>query len=133
MKVNEIICEEGPDIGVLSMNLLPVLSFLKSQAEERGISAKLRTDSLIRMVKNAGDSSFDYTALVKAHEDNDAVKELIKSVNRDEIVLASDELDIDDQEVTSGEEGGPDPFALSPEEQVSSMAKKAASNRGAAV
>jgi len=138
MKINEIIVEDDMDAGAnlaeLSANVIPVLMFLKTQAEERGVSAKMRTDSLIRMIKNAGDTTFDYKALIAAHENSDAVKEMIKSVNRDEVVLASDELDAEDQEVTGQDAGeGPDQYALSPEEQVSSMAKKAAGARGAAV
>lgn len=125
--------DAGANLAELSANVIPVLMFLKTQAEERGISAKMRTDSLIRMIKNAGDTTFDYKALVDAHEKSDAVKELIKSVNKDEVVLASDsdEVDAEDEETTGGDANSQ--YALSPEEQVSSMAKKAAGARGAAV
>ena len=136
MKINEIIREDDMDAGAnlaeLSANVIPVLVLLKTQAKELGVSVKMRTDSLIRMIKNAGDTTFDYKALINAHESNVAVKGLIKSVNKDEVVLASDELDDSEQEVT-GDDANADQYALSPEETVSGMAKKAAGARGAAV
>ena len=133
MKVNEIIredvsAEEQLAGGKLGGNLLPVLMFLKKRSEDKELSAKLRTDSLIQLVKNAGDTTFDYNALVDAYESNDSVKEVIKSFNREEIILKSD-VDTDD-DLSSDHEGedgsGDGQKSQDPEKVVSQMAKRAA-------
>lgn len=132
MKISEIINEEVSAeeqlSGGLSSNLVPVLIFLKNRSEDKELEPKLRTDSLIQMVKNAGNSTFNYEALVAAHESDDAVKELIKSFNQDEIILKSS-LDQSDETYgdDSTEDGGD---AEDPTETVASMAKRASSNRG---
>jgi len=123
MKISEIICEDesaesqlaGSD---LDSNLLPVLMFLKKQSDDRKVIPKLRTDSLIQLVQNSGDLSFSYDDLVAAHENDDAVKELISSFNEDEITLKSGNSDADDEE---HESEGP---AQDPQTVVHNMAKK---------
>lgn len=129
MRFREIILEADDDsamnLGQLSANLIPVLMFLKNQADERGISATLRTKSLIHLVQNAGDTTFDYGALVKANDESDAVKALIKSFNKDQVTLkSSDDVDSD----TNDNEPSSD-FTPSPEETVKSMSKKALNRR----
>jgi hypothetical protein len=127
MKISEIICEDesaedqlaGPS---LDDNLLPVLMFLKKQSDDREVTPKLRTDSLIQLVQNAGDLSFSYDDLVSAHENNDAVKELISSFNEDEVTLKSGN-DNDEEEHDSE---GP---AQDPQAVVHSMAQKARNDR----
>jgi hypothetical protein len=133
MKIREIIREDvsaeeqlGGE-GTLSINLLPVLMFLKKRAEDRELSAKLSTNSLIQLVQNAGDTTFTYESLVDAFENDEAVKELIKNFNEEEVILKSDtdpdeESDIDHED----EEGGQ---AQDPTEVVKGMAKSAASER----
>jgi len=128
MKISEIICEDESAEeqlagSSLDSNLLPVLMFLKKQSDDRKVTPKLRTDSLIQLVQNAGDLSFSYDDLVAAHENDDAVKELISSFNEDEITLKSGNSDADDEE---HESEGP---AQDPQTVVHNMAKKARSNR----
>lgn len=146
MKINEIILEDtsaeeqlgssndknGEDS--LTTNLMPVLMFLKKRSEDKELSAKLRTDSLIQLVQNAGDTTFDYNALVDAYENNDSVKELIKTFNKDTIELMSDSDKDSDEEhgAGSGENDNSEDHTSpeqNPEETVSQMAKKAAKNR----
>ena len=132
MKINEIILEDtSPEEqlggeGSLSANLLPVLMFLKTRAEDRELSAKLRTDSLIQLVQNAGDTTFSYESLVDAFEENEAVKEVIKSFNREEVILKS----ANDPDAEDGsedyEDGGRE---RDPTEVVKSMAHSASDNR----
>lgn len=110
--------------GSLSANLLPVLMFLKKRSEDKELSAKLRTDSLIQLVQNAGDAAFDYSALVDAFESTDAVKELIKSFNEEEIILKSDNDSDENSEHSDDGKHKPDP-----EKTVSAMAKKATAKR----
>lgn len=42
------------------------------------------------MVRNAGDQSFNYDTLVNAHENDPAVKNLIKNFNQDAADLSTD-------------------------------------------
>jgi hypothetical protein len=122
MKIKEFIIE-GPEEPVpeLTSNLLPVLMFLKKRSEDKELAPKLRTDSLIQLVKNAGDTTFDYQTLVSAYESNEAVKELIKNFNKDSVTLKSAE-DEDSGEEYKGQ-------AKDPIDTVKMMAQKARKNR----
>jgi hypothetical protein len=131
MKIRDIICEDisaEEQLGGASLtaNLVPVLMFLKKRSDDKGLSPKLSTQSLIQLVQNAGDVTFDYQALVAANENDDAVKELISSFNEEEIILHSDDPDAEDQQVANDGEGGK---GKDPQAVVGSMAKKAASKR----
>ena len=132
MRISEIIKEdisaEEQLSGGLSANLVPVLMFLKNRSEDKELAPKLRTDSLIQLVKNAGDTTFNYEALVAAHESDEAVKELIKSFNEKEILLKSE---LDQSHETHGDDSAEDSEgnAADPTETVGSMAKRAAKNR----
>lgn len=110
----------------LTSNLMPVLMFLRKRSEDKELSPTLRTDSLIQLVQNAGDQSFDYQSLVDAFENNDEVKELIKNFNKDTIELKSDS-DVSDSEHSSEEEEYS--HSDDPEATVKQMAKSAAKNR----
>ena len=104
--------------------LVSVLNFLKSSADKRGLTPKISTASLINMVKNAGQTQFEYGDLVNANEADPTVKNLIKSFNKDEIIVAGDA----GQTVTNA----PDQYAQgaqNPEKTVSSMAKSALNRR----
>lgn len=104
--------------------LVSVLNFLKSSSDKRGLTPKISTASLINMVKNAGTTAFEYGDLVKANEADPTVKNLIKSFNKDEVIIASD----NSQTVTNA----PDSYAgasQNPEKTVSSMAKSALNRR----
>lgn len=130
MKIKEIISEDTSaeeqlsSSSSLNANLLPVLMFLKKRAEDKELSPKLRTDSLIQLVQNAGDVSFDYHALVDAYENSDTVKELIGNFNEEEIELASDDSESSEEHG----DGSPDQ-AHNPRDTVKAMAQKAAKNR----
>jgi hypothetical protein len=105
-------------------NLVSVLNFLKNSADKRGLTPKISTASLINMVKNTGQSEFEYGDLVKANEQDSTVKNLIKSFNKDEVIVSGD----NNQTVTNS----PDSYAgaaQNPEQTVSSMAKKALNRR----
>ena len=114
MKINEIINEDvspGEQLGGGSLvaNLVPVLMFLKNRSEDRDLSPKIRTDSLIQLVQNAGDRTFTYQDLVAAHENDPAVKELIKDFNENEVIVKSTseeaaELKQDNEENEAGDD-----------------------------
>ena len=130
MKIREIIFEDESaeeQLGgeeSLSSNLLPVLMFLKKRSEDKELSPKLHTKSLIQLVQNAGDNTFSYQSLVDAFEMSDAVKELIKSFNEEEIILKSDNDSDEDSDHSDEGDHKPDP-----EVTVGAMAKKAMNKR----
>lgn len=112
MKIRDIIREDisaedqlGGGKENLSANLISVLMFLKKRSEDKKLSPKMRTDSLIQMVVNAGDTTFDYGSLLDAQQNNPAAINLIKSVSPDEIELMGDEDDPSDED--EGEMGEP--------------------------
>jgi hypothetical protein len=128
MKINEIIREDVSAEEQLgnpgASNLVPVLMFLRKRSEDKGITPKLRTNSLIQLVQNAGDTSFSYTTLAAAYEEDEAVKELIADFNQDEVTLST-ELDSAEEMHNDAEEGQ----ERDPQQVVASMAKKARDNR----
>ncbi len=77
------------------------------------------------------DKTFDYDALVAANENNPALKNLIKSYNKDyvELMPAGDE---DDTDATTTNTPTGD-ATTTPVDTVSNMAKRAAKSRGAAL
>ena len=103
-------------------SLLTVLQFLKARNKQLGGYTKMKTASLINMVKNAGDQSFSYADLVTAQSASPAVKNLIKDMNQDEVILSSESDDDQNAEI----EGGPH---KNPEDVVSGMADKALNKR----
>lgn len=86
MKIRDILRESDTNLGT---NLVPVLVYLQKRSENKNIFPKLKTDSLIQMVRNAGDLGFNYDLLVQMHETDPAVKELIADFNEDEITVSS--------------------------------------------
>lgn len=104
--------------------LITVLNFIKNRAADQNVAPKINTVSLINMVKNTGIESFSYNDLVSANDNNDTVKNLIKSMNNDEVILNSDNSDdnvsTDDQENNAGK---------NPQDTVDAMAKRAANKR----
>ena len=76
------------------------------------------------------DKTFDYDALVTANENNPALKNLIKSYNKNYIELQpAGELDDTDATTTNTPAGD---ATTAPVDTVANMAKKAAKKRGAA-
>jgi hypothetical protein len=135
MRIKEIIQEDisaedqlggSEGKGTLIANLLPVLMFLKKRSEDKGLSPKLRTDSLIQLVQNAGDNTFSYEDLVAAYEDNDAVHDIIKDFNEDEIIIKTTHDDTSELKHDADEQ---DKAPEDTEKIVSNMAKSAARNR----
>lgn len=128
MKISEIVFEDvsaeeqlkGSDTSGL---VVQVLMFLKGRSEDKGLTPKINTESLIKLVHNAGDVTFDYSSLVDAYEKNPAVKELIQDFNEDELIIKT--ADTEGEELSGSEENK----KADPEVTVSSMAKKALNKR----
>lgn len=126
MKSSEFLREFEDVAADSNASLVTVLNFLKSRADNKGLVAKIKTQSLINLVKNTG-VPFDYNALVAANESNEAVKNLIKSFNKIDCTLQSD---TPDDEVTNAEpSGAPHSNTSNPADTVDSMAHSAMNNR----
>ena len=111
-------------------NLTTALELIRNRYKDKQQPPKISTQSLINLVLNT-DKTFDYDALVAANEANPALKNLIKSYNKDyvELVPAGDE---DDTDATTTNTPTGD-ATTAPVNTVSNMAKRAAKTRGAAI
>lgn len=121
MRLKEFTLQENGDQFA---NLVSVLMFLKNSAQERNLTPKIGTESLINLVKNSGQPAFEFDDLIAASKQDPATKELIKSVNRDEVVIRSDNA----AEVSTEPEGTGG-SVKNPEQTVKNMAKKALDRR----
>lgn len=108
-------------------NLLTALELIRARYKNQGKAPKISTKSVINLVLNT-DKNFDYQALVDANENNPAVKNLIKSFNKDYVELKLDS-EIENEPTTNIG----DKTTQLPKDTVDSMAKRAAKERGAPV
>jgi hypothetical protein len=125
VKISELI--HSP-VNTPEANLITALELIRNRYKDKDKLPLISTQSLINLVLNT-DKTFDYDALVQAAEANPAVKNLIKSYNKDQITLRHDEP----SEVTttiSPEEGD---LTTNPVDTVDDMAKRAAKQRGAPI
>lgn len=110
-------------------NLLTALELIQHRYKDKEQLPKISTQSLINLVRNT-DRTFDYDGLTQANETNPAVKNLIKSFNKDFVELNPVQPAEDDEETTTniGDE-----TTNSPVDTVANMAKRAAKTRGAPI
>ena len=120
----------GENNSAPESNLVTALELLRHRSEDKSIPASISTKSLINLVLNT-DKTFSYDALVDANENNPAVKNLIKSFNKDQVILAP--LTGEEDSTTTNTDGTPQDTFQAPVDDVSSMAKRAAKTRGAPV
>jgi hypothetical protein len=109
-------------------NLTTALELIRHRYKDKKQLPKISTQSLINMVLNT-DSTFDYDALVAAAENNPAIKNLIKSYNKDTVELTSADPTDDDESTTTVTPDGETTKA--PVDTVKKMAKRAAKSRDA--
>jgi len=110
-------------------NLTTALELIRHRYKDKQQPPKISTQSLINLVLNT-DKTFDYDALVAANENNPALKNLIKSYNKDYIELQPAGIDADTDATTTNTPSGD--ATTAPVDTVSNMAKSAAKKRGAA-
>lgn len=122
MKIREIIVESS---ATSNENLIQVLLYLKQRSEDNAETATLRTNSIIQLVRNAGDVMFNYRALTDAYESDPAIKNLVKTFNAETVTLKSDSDDTE-EDFSSDDD---DAANIPPEETVNTMAKSAANKR----
>jgi hypothetical protein len=111
-------------------NLTTALELIRHRYKDKKQPPKISTQSLINLVLNT-DKTFDYDALVAANENNPALKNLIKSYNKDYIELLPAGEDADTDATTTNTPDGE--ATQAPVDTVSNMAKRAAKSRGAAI
>ena len=109
-------------------NLLTALELIQHRYKDKEELPKVSTQSIINLVRNT-DRTFDYEALAQANETNPAIKNLIKSFNKDTVELNPVQPAEDDVDTTTniGDE-----TTDAPVDTVANMAKRAAKSRGAA-
>ena len=137
MQVKEIILESDFDDIIEDeadtrgdANLITALEFLRNRSRDKHLVPKVRTDSLINMVRNTGQEEFSLDALLDAFKTNDTVKGLIKDIkddaNGNKYVYLQTFADENSDDVSLLD---PDAPKTPPEKTVASMAKRAASKR----
>lgn len=109
-------------------NLVTALELIRNRYKDSKKLPKITTQSLINLVLNT-DKTFDYDALVSANDSNPAVKNLIKSYNKDHVELRPAGEYADTDATTTNTPDG-DPTQL-PVDTVPDMAKRAAKKRDA--
>jgi hypothetical protein len=126
VRLNEFV--HGPT-NTPESNLLTALELIQHRYKDKEKLPNISTQSLINLVRNT-DRTFDYEALVQANDNNPAVKNLIKSYNKDFVELNQIQPVEDETETTTniGDEANDAPV-----DTVSNMAKRAAKTRGAAI
>ena len=110
-------------------NLLTALELIQHRYKDKDKVPNISTQSLINLVRNT-DRTFDYEALAQANETNPAVKNLIKSFNKDYVELNQIQP-VEDETETTTNVG--DETTDAPVDTVANMAKRAAKTRGAAI
>lgn len=126
MRLNEF--THGPT-NTPESNLLTALELIQHRYKDKEKQPNVSTQSLINLVRNT-DRTFDYEALVQANETNPAVKNLIKSFNKDYVELNQIQP-VEDETETTTNVG--DATTNAPVDTVANMAKRAAKTRGAAI
>ena len=111
-------------------NLTTALELIRNRYKDKQQPPKISTQSLINLVLNT-DKTFDYDALVAANENKPALKNLIKSYNKDYVELVPAGEDADTDATTTNTPTGD--ATTAPVDTVSNMAKRAAKSRGAAI
>ncbi len=104
-------------------NLTTALELIQHRYKDKQQPPKISTQSLINLVLNT-DRTFDYDALLNASKNNSAVKNLIKSIDKDKVELYSADQNVDDSTFNPTDTD-------SPVDTVSQMAKQAARKRNA--
>ena len=107
-------------------NLLTALELIQHRYKDQDKTPNVSTQSLINMVLNT-DRTFNYDALASAVENNPAVKNLIKSFNKDVVEL--NPIGAEGDETTTVTPDGD--ATENPVDDVSSMAKRAGKKRDA--
>lgn len=107
-------------------NLVTALELIRHRYKDKDKLPKISTQSVINLVLNT-DKTFDYDALVSANEKNSAVKNIIKTFNKDYIELHPVGMDSQSDASTTNTD------KTAPVDTVSKMAKRAGKKRNKSI
>ena len=82
-----------------------VLRNLMGRANEKGSPLEFSYDGLSSMMKNMGYGAIDYNAFDRIYQSNPSVQAIIQNYDEDGIVVATDEVDPEEQEKIERPEG----------------------------
>ena len=124
MRITELV--HSP-INTPEANLTTALELLRNRySDDDQTPVKVKTQSVINLVLNT-DKTFNYDALVAANNNNPAVKNIIKSFNKDYVELRPTGDDAtDDLTTTNPDEADP---TKAPVDTVGDMAVRAGKRR----
>ena len=127
MRANEFIIE-NTDITPSSgyTNIATAISLLQNHINQAGLSPKISTNLLIKLIQNTGIDNFDYASLLDANDNEPAVKNLIKNITPETVTLVST-TDTDSEVVNNPDTSTP--VSPNPEAIVGNMAKSALKRR----
>lgn len=100
--------------------LMAILSFLKGKGDQRSAGVRMPTSSVLDLMQNAG-QPISYADLENLKTKNQTIQNLIKSLDEKEVIIN-----------TRSSQDNPDDSAMfvpGDEQDVASMAKRAASRR----
>ena len=108
----------------LEATLLGIISELRNRSHDFGHIGKFDTDGFIKLVHRSG-VPFNYSALIRLYEQSKALKNIVSSISRDEIVFN----DFGDEVDAAPDEETPDIVGDDPHAKVAQMANRALTNR----
>ncbi len=82
-----------------------VLRNLMGKANKQGSPLKFSYDGLSSLMKNMGYGSIEYDSFDKLYQSTPSIQAIIQNYNEDGIVVATDEVDPEDQEQLQRPEG----------------------------
>lgn len=112
--------EFAPDNTEAAAIVASVLGYLQAQGEEGGVDVPYNVDSVLQMAQNAG-ANIDRQNLIDMAKNHPTVKNLVRSISDDKIILSS-ETSKDTDQIEK-------PSEMPPEQRVDMMAQRARSRR----
>lgn len=97
-----------------------VLGYLQARADEKDLNTPYGLDSILQMAQNAG-ANIDRQNLIDIAKNHPAVKNLVRSISDDKLILSTEDGKDTDQIEK--------PSEMPPEQRVDMMAQRARSRR----
>jgi len=122
MRSSEFIIEAEKKDHV-STNVLTALRLLQVKIREGDLKPKVRTDLVIRYIKNTGLTSFSYEDLIAANETDSAIKNILSNITPEFVTVSTS------TKKTVKNPDNQENSVANPEQTVSKMAKSAMKRR----
>lgn len=122
MRFSEIVNEAGSHSEY--SKVVTAISALRNEVLAKNLKPEISTNRVIATVRNTGLTSFGYQDLLAANDAEPSMKNLVKTISPETIILATGaEQSVDNPSTLSPND------AENPEQTVSNMAKSAAARR----